>query len=131
MQLTPNFELSEFTVTTTRKPNVPNEMAKDNIRYVACRLQYVRDAIGIPIVVDSGFRSDIVNRLVGGSPTSLHLKGLAVDIRTDNIPYKVFPKFLQALLDTKPYEIHVNSHAMLHVSWHPDRDKLIQDDFTI
>ena len=123
--------MCEFTATSTGKPNIPNQMAKDNIRYVACRLQYVRDTIGLPIVIDSGFRSDLVNRLVGGSPTSLHLQGLAVDIRTANIPYKVFPLFLQALLDTKPYEIHINSHSMLHVSWHPDRDKLIQDDFTI
>ena len=131
MQITENFQLSEFTKTTIPKPNIPNELQKDNIRYCCHRLQSVRNVTGLPIIIDSGFRSPVVNRLVGGSPTSLHLQGLAVDIRTDNIPYKVFPAFLQALLDTKPLEIHINSHRMLHVAWHPDRDKLIQDDFTL
>ena len=131
MDFPSNFKLSEFTTTTTGKTNIPNAIQKDNICYVAWRLQHIRDCIGLPLVVDSGFRSPQVNRLVGGSPTSLHLQGLAVDLRVDNIPYKVFPRFLEAVLETKPYEIHINSHRMLHISWHSDREKLIQDDFTI
>ena len=34
-----------------------------------------------PIVITSGYRSPEVNRAVGGSPTSNHLSGCAVDIR--------------------------------------------------
>ncbi|MBQ6405708.1 MAG: hypothetical protein IJJ62_02525, partial [Prevotella sp.] len=34
-----------------------------------------------PIIINSGFRSAEVNRAVGGSPTSNHLTGCAVDIR--------------------------------------------------
>ena len=34
-----------------------------------------------PIVITSGYRSPEVNRAVGGSPTSNHLMGCAVDIR--------------------------------------------------
>lgn len=131
MQFPTNFKMSEFTATSTGKSNIPNNIQKSNICYVAWRLQSIRDKIGLPIVVDSGFRSPQVNHLVGGSPTSLHLQGLAVDIRIDNISHKLMPQFLQAVLDTQPLEIHFNSHRMLHLSWHPDRDKLIQDDFSI
>ena len=38
-----------------------------------------------PIVITSGYRSPEVNRKVGGSPTSNHLTGCAVDIRVYGI----------------------------------------------
>ena len=34
-----------------------------------------------PIIINSGFRSEAVNKAVGGVPTSNHLTGCAVDIR--------------------------------------------------
>ena len=34
-----------------------------------------------PIVINSGYRSPELNKKVGGSPTSNHLTGCAVDIR--------------------------------------------------
>ncbi|MCY1185005.1 Peptidase M15 [compost metagenome] len=33
----------------------------------------------MPIIVSSGFRSEKVNRLIGGSPNSQHVQGLAAD----------------------------------------------------
>ena len=34
-----------------------------------------------PIIINSGYRSEAVNKAVGGAPTSNHLTGCAVDIR--------------------------------------------------
>ena len=38
-----------------------------------------------PIIINSGYRSPELNRKVGGSPTSNHLTGCAVDIRVSGI----------------------------------------------
>ena len=38
-----------------------------------------------PIVINSGYRSPELNKKVGGSPTSNHLTGCAVDIRVAGI----------------------------------------------
>ncbi len=47
-------------------------------------LDTARDIAGIPFIINSGFRCSKHNKEVGGSPTSSHLKGLAVDIKADN-----------------------------------------------
>ena len=44
------------------------------------KLQKLRDRIGIPISVASGFRCAFHNREVGGADTSAHMDGLAADI---------------------------------------------------
>jgi hypothetical protein len=45
-------------------------------------LEVLRNKVGHPIVINSGYRSPQLNRKVGGAPTSNHLTGCAVDIRT-------------------------------------------------
>lgn len=47
-------------------------------------LQPLRDALGEPMEVNSGYRCPELNRLVGGTSTSQHLKGEAADIASDN-----------------------------------------------
>lgn len=45
-------------------------------------LQELRDIIGKPIIVNSGFRCAKHNQAVGGSPRSQHLFGKAADIQS-------------------------------------------------
>lgn len=47
-------------------------------------LQPLRDTLGEPMEVNSGYRCPELNRLVGGTSTSQHLKGEAADIASDN-----------------------------------------------
>jgi zinc D-Ala-D-Ala carboxypeptidase len=43
-------------------------------------MQSIRDEIGVPLFVNSGFRTVEHNKNVGGSANSLHMYGMAVDL---------------------------------------------------
>lgn len=43
--------------------------------------QKLRDRLGKPVVINSAYRNQSHNRSVGGSPTSQHLYGKAIDVR--------------------------------------------------
>ncbi len=47
------------------------------------KLEELREVIGEPIEITSGFRTEKFNKKIGGSVNSYHLKGLAVDIKFD------------------------------------------------
>lgn len=51
-------------------------------------LQPLRDAWGEPLHINSGYRSERLNALVGGVPTSQHVKGEAADVKCDR-PYEL------------------------------------------
>ena len=85
MNLTKNFTLEELTASSVAQSNginnIPDEKQILNLRRL-CReiLQPVREKLGKPIIVTSGFRSPALNRRVGGVATSQHLEGAAADI---------------------------------------------------
>ena len=47
--------------------------------------QALRDFIGRPMIVNSGYRSPLYNRKVGGSPKSQHVLGRAIDFRINGM----------------------------------------------
>ena len=76
------FTWAEMTTTSRALINEPTPMERGNIRgFVAAVLDPLRRAVQRPIRVTSGYRSEAVNRAVGGSPTSAHRYGLAADIK--------------------------------------------------
>lgn len=83
MQLTNNFHLDEFTSSQTASRlglrNRPGANQVENLRKVAATLEQVRKLLGKPITISSGYRSPAVNAAVGGSKTSDHQHGFAVD----------------------------------------------------
>lgn len=89
MNLSKNFTLAELTNSHTAKKfgikNVPNDLELQNLRYLCENvLQPLRDHFGKPINITVGFRNKKLNKAVGGSATSFHQKGCAVDIDNDN-----------------------------------------------
>ena len=49
------------------------------------RLQALRSALGRPVYITSGYRNPRHNARVGGAPDSLHVRGMAADIRVPGI----------------------------------------------
>lgn len=74
------FKLRELYVTRQPYNNTPPAEALAKLRAVVDNvLDPLREAIGMPITITSGYRSPEVNRAIGGSKTSQHMLGEAVD----------------------------------------------------
>jgi hypothetical protein len=85
MKLSEHFTLSEFTRSETASrygiSNQPDDAAIASMRALCLYvLEPIRAHFGVPITVSSGYRSPQVNRKIGGSSTSQHMKGEAADI---------------------------------------------------
>lgn len=84
MQVTENFTLSELLHSNTAvRLGIKNEPTTDHKANLitACHelFQPVRDALGEAVLISSGYRSERVNKAVGGSLTSAHCVGYAID----------------------------------------------------
>ncbi len=82
--LSEHFSLDEFTASqeATRHSinNTPSEKVVENIRMLAALLEQVRELLGgHSIHISSGYRSLMLNRHIGSSDTSAHIRGWAAD----------------------------------------------------
>lgn len=80
-RISENFTLGELIHTNTGLRNVPNWEQIANLKFVVDNfLQPLRSYYNKPIFVTSGFRSEEVNKAIGGSSSSSqHMKGEAID----------------------------------------------------
>lgn len=84
MKLSENFYLSEFVTSQTAArlgiDNTPSTDEIDRLK-VLCDtiLQPLRDNVGSPILISSGFRCKYLNNEIGSKDTSQHIKGEAAD----------------------------------------------------
>jgi len=78
MKLEKNFSLSEFRCKDGT--DVPEELM-DNVKKLAKNLQVIRDHIGKPVRVISGYRSPSYNRRIGGARRSQHMLATAAAIK--------------------------------------------------
>lgn len=78
------FSLSEFINSQTAKrlgiDNMPTFEIVDNLNRLADYLDGIREKLGKPISVSSGYRCPMLNKAVGGVVSSQHQKGLAADL---------------------------------------------------
>lgn len=54
------------------------------------RLQALRTGLGVPLLITSAYRDPEHNKRVGGAKNSYHLKGMAFDVRMDNLDPQMF-----------------------------------------
>ena len=80
------FKISELTESNIARTygikNIPTEEHIKNMENLIKVLDTIREALGKPITVNSGYRCPELNShpKMGGSKTSWHLKGMAADI---------------------------------------------------
>ena len=101
-KLSEHFTLGELCKTSTKTPdgrsatqgdallakNIPSHVHIENLRRLCSWLEMLRDEWNRrygegddPIIINSGYRSDAVNKAIGGAKGSNHLTGCAADIR--------------------------------------------------
>ena len=127
IQFTPHFELKEFTESATaRRHGIANEPpfeAVENLKHLCVfTLEPLREALGLPLIITSGYRSKAVNDLITHhSSTSQHMKGQAADFyvghtdSTDNTENSVASR----------RELLINAFRLIITSEIIDYDQLI------
>ena len=106
-RLSPHFTLGELTKTSVKGvDNTPNHAAVLNLKNLCVWLEALReeynrrygeDSSSLPIVINSGYRSEAVNKAIGGVKGSNHLTGCAVDIHVSGIEQAI--RYATILLD--------------------------------
>ena len=80
------FTFEELSKTSQKANNTIPEHIKPNLEYLVNNLlDPIRELWGKPIIVNSGYRSFEVNKLVGGAKNSQHMTGEAADITAGSV----------------------------------------------
>ena len=115
-RLSPNYFVRDLTVTNTGIYNAPPRSAQATLQKMALMLEKIEARIG-PFVIASAYRSTQVNNAVGGSPTSRHLAGDAVDISPTTMTAEKF--WGAILLDDEL------SSQLGHIAWKKHQNNAI------
>ena len=113
--------------------NTPNDEQLKCMEEVAENLfEPLREWVGGPIKVNSFFRGKPVNTAIGGSRTSQHMKGQAIDI-DDTFGYKTNAEMYRYIKDNLDFDQMIwefgddENPNWVHISWvshRPNRKKL-------
>jgi len=131
-QLSNHFTLEEFTRSeTASRRNLNNEPDAETIEHLketAALMEQVRELLGHPITITSGYRSLKVNSAVGSKPTSDHVQGYAADFVCS--AYGSPREICHAIMDsTIAYHQLIHEYeAWIHISANP---KMARQNLTI
>lgn len=122
MNLSKHFTLSEMTVsqTASRKgiDNTPGDAEIANLKQLCEQvLEPVRVHFDRPVIVTSGFRSVVLNKRIGGSSTSQHVKGEAADFTVPGVSNYELCKWMERNLNYDQLIYEYGESGWVHVSW--------------
>ena len=132
VRLSKNFTLQEFTKSqiAVRKgiDNIPGEIHLERAKELFENIvQKVRDNFGVTII-NSGYRSGDLNYAIGGSNTSQHCKGEAVDIECPGTPTYDVAEWIENNLDFDQlilefYTPGIPDSGWVHVSYNSEGNR--------
>jgi hypothetical protein len=125
MKLSAHLDLSEVIRSESAKrngiSNMPIPLHIENFKLLAEKVfEPVRLHFGVPIHISSGYRSIELNKCIGGSLTSQHCTGEAIDIDMDGSPSGVTNKMVfDYIKDNLVYDQIINEfdYSWVHVSY--------------
>lgn len=79
MRLSPHFQLAELIPAGMPFDDVPAHVLDNLTRLVVTILEPLRQEMGVPVVINSGWRPPVLNQQAGGVRHSDHLTGSAAD----------------------------------------------------
>lgn len=95
MKLTKNFDREEFDCNDGTI--IPDELMP-NVIELAKNLQVLRDDIGEPVRLNSGYRHKAYNKKIGGVPSSQHILAKAADITAKSFTPKQLAARIEKLI---------------------------------
>ena len=128
MNLSSNFSLEELcrSDTALRKglDNTPDAETIANLTELANGLEKVRELLGHPMHISSGYRSLKVNSAIGSKPTSAHVKGFAADFTCPG--FGSVSDVCHAIMDsTIDYDQVISEYgAWVHISFAPEMRRM-------
>ena len=88
-------------------------LARENVKALVSEvLDPVREKLGMPIVVNSGYRCEKHNKEVGGVRNSQHLRGEAADIHCEDNE-----RLKQLIIENGKFDQLITYPTFLHVSY--------------
>ena len=114
--------------------NTPTPDVLEKLKYTASQLDKVRELLGKPVNISSGYRCLQVNRRLGSKDSSQHLKGEAVDFKCELFgnPRAVFEAIRKSNIQFDQLILEFNS--WVHISFVKEggrRECLIIDRFGV
>lgn len=128
IKFTPNFSLHELLLTNNRNFDAeqynPPAAIVENLRALCVNiLQPLRDALGSPVNLNSGYRCPSLNTAIKGSKNSQHMTGQAADIVDHNNGNEFLFRKIKEL--NLPFDQLINEFDFrwVHVSYDPTRNR--------
>lgn len=95
-----NFTIMELVKSNIAKINkIDNTPDSQSLKYMLELIKYclqpIRDKLGKPMIITSGYRCKSLNKKVGGVPTSQHCKGQAVDFHVKDMTIQQVVDFIK------------------------------------
>ena len=120
VQLSPSFMLSAFIKSNTAKaksiPNVPDARIVENLKGLALAMEPVKGVFGDKLSINSGYRCPALNKAVGGTDTSAHCQGYAIDFVIAGMDATQIMKWLIANYPS-PWDQAIDEPGWFHLGY--------------